>query len=256
MPRLSWRPPQRSTIICSESAPLKIWWRNTRWRWKVSLSCVNKILNLLGSVFTYSIISTYFSMKSGGIFWIYSCKCIQNQNCSYRVDFITRVLLPCSDASTCGVVLYILLCVGVVIFKKFDEGRAELTEGLSVKSIVKFVESKAVPLLTEFSQEVSSPSPPLRPALSPSLLRLVLSPPPLSFPHPSLSLLHSLSSVPPSLLRPTLSPPPLLLSLVPLLSPSPSPPSPPLLPPPPPPPLPPSPPPLPPSPLLSLPPLP
>ena len=192
MPRLSWRPPQRSTIICSESAPLKIWWRNTRWRWKVSLSCVNKILNLLGSVFTYSIISTYFSMKSGGIFWIYSCKCIQNQNCSYRVDFITRVLLPCSDASTCGVVLYILLCVGVVIFKKFDEGRAELTEGLSVKSIVKFVESKAVPLLTEFSQEVSSPSPPLRPALSPSLLRLVLSPPPLSFPHPSLSLLHSL----------------------------------------------------------------
>lgn len=44
---------------------------------------------------------------------------------------------------------------GVALFKKFDEKRADLTEGLTYSSILEFVNTKSVALLTEFTQEVN-----------------------------------------------------------------------------------------------------
>merc|ERR1712226_982711 len=44
----------------------------------------------------------------------------------------------------------------IVLFKKFDEGRNDLTEGLTdVEGITKFVASSALPLVVEFNQETA-----------------------------------------------------------------------------------------------------
>ena len=45
---------------------------------------------------------------------------------------------------------------GVVLFKKFDEGRAEFSEELNVENLKKFVSANSLPLVVEFSHEVSS----------------------------------------------------------------------------------------------------
>lgn len=42
---------------------------------------------------------------------------------------------------------------GVVLLKKFDEGRAELTDKLTKESITKFVKENSLPLFIEFNQE-------------------------------------------------------------------------------------------------------
>jgi protein disulfide-isomerase A1 len=42
---------------------------------------------------------------------------------------------------------------GVVLLKKFDEGRAELTSDLTKESITKFVKENSLPLFIEFNQE-------------------------------------------------------------------------------------------------------
>jgi protein disulfide-isomerase A1 len=41
----------------------------------------------------------------------------------------------------------------VVLFKKFDDGRADLTEGLTAEGIKEFVTANRLPLVTEFTQE-------------------------------------------------------------------------------------------------------
>lgn len=41
----------------------------------------------------------------------------------------------------------------IVLFKKFDEGRNDLTEELTVDAITKFVASNALPLVVEFNHE-------------------------------------------------------------------------------------------------------
>jgi protein disulfide-isomerase A1 len=41
----------------------------------------------------------------------------------------------------------------VVLFKKFDDGRADLTEGLTAAAIKEFVSANRLPLVTEFTQE-------------------------------------------------------------------------------------------------------
>lgn len=43
---------------------------------------------------------------------------------------------------------------GVVLFKKFDEGRNELEEEITVDAIKKFVGANALPLVVDFSHEV------------------------------------------------------------------------------------------------------
>lgn len=45
---------------------------------------------------------------------------------------------------------------GVVLFKKFDEGRNDFTGDLSVESLKKFVTANSLPLVVEFSHEVIS----------------------------------------------------------------------------------------------------
>jgi len=43
---------------------------------------------------------------------------------------------------------------GVVLFKQFDDKRAELLADLTTDSITAFVAANSVPLLTEFNQQV------------------------------------------------------------------------------------------------------
>ena len=43
----------------------------------------------------------------------------------------------------------------IVLFKKFDEGRNDLEEAVSVESVKKFVVSNSLPLVVQFSHEVS-----------------------------------------------------------------------------------------------------
>ena len=44
----------------------------------------------------------------------------------------------------------------VVLFKKFDEGRNDLTEGLTdVEGVTKFVASNSLPLVVDFNQETA-----------------------------------------------------------------------------------------------------
>jgi len=43
----------------------------------------------------------------------------------------------------------------VVLFKKFDEGRNDLTEGLTAESIGEFIQANQLPLVIEFSQEAA-----------------------------------------------------------------------------------------------------
>lgn len=43
----------------------------------------------------------------------------------------------------------------VVLFKKFDEGRNDLEDAVSVESVKKFVVSNSLPLVVQFSHEVS-----------------------------------------------------------------------------------------------------
>ena len=44
----------------------------------------------------------------------------------------------------------------VVLFKNFDEKRNDLSEGITVESVTEFVAANQLPLLIEFSQDVSS----------------------------------------------------------------------------------------------------
>ena len=44
----------------------------------------------------------------------------------------------------------------IVLFKKFDEGRNDLTEGLTdVEGVTKFVASSSLPLVVDFNQETA-----------------------------------------------------------------------------------------------------
>lgn len=43
----------------------------------------------------------------------------------------------------------------VVLFKNFDEGRADLTEGIDAKSVKEFIAGNRLPLVTEFTQEAA-----------------------------------------------------------------------------------------------------
>jgi protein disulfide-isomerase A1 len=43
----------------------------------------------------------------------------------------------------------------VVLFKKFDDGRADLTEGITEEAVVKFVGSEALPLVVDFNHETA-----------------------------------------------------------------------------------------------------
>lgn len=43
----------------------------------------------------------------------------------------------------------------VVVFKQFDEMKSELTEGITAESVAEFVAANQLPLLVEFSQDVS-----------------------------------------------------------------------------------------------------
>ncbi|CAL8092414.1 unnamed protein product [Orchesella dallaii] len=43
----------------------------------------------------------------------------------------------------------------VVVFKKFDDGRSDLTEDLTEENIVKFIKSEALPLIVDFNHETA-----------------------------------------------------------------------------------------------------
>jgi len=43
----------------------------------------------------------------------------------------------------------------VVLFKKFDDGRADLTEGITEEAVMKFVGSEALPLVVDFNHETA-----------------------------------------------------------------------------------------------------
>jgi len=44
---------------------------------------------------------------------------------------------------------------GVVLFKTFDDGRADLTEGITEEAVLKFVSSEALPLVVDFNHETA-----------------------------------------------------------------------------------------------------